>query len=320
MAPRVLVSIINYRTGAMTIAAARSVLATGGAVDLSVAIVDNASGDGSDDEIAAWIAQTADPRLRLVRSATNSGFSGGHNQGMAVDPEADFYLILNSDTLLREGFFDPLLAAAEANPEAGLLAPQLECEDGTPQVSCFRFESPASEFIRGARSGPVTKFLKRHVVALDLPPEQGEIEWASFASILLRGAMVREIGPMDEGYFLYFEDAEYALRAARARWQTIYVPAARTVHFRGGSGPVKDHQAQMKRMPAYYWRSRTRFLRQAHGVAGPLLGNLAWMAGRGLAGARVLTGHSVPPSHEEEWRDIWTGLLQPLATDLEPRQ
>ncbi len=319
MAPRLLVSIINYRTGDMTIDAVQSVLDVAGETDLRVAIVDNASGDGSDDQIAKWIEEVGDARVTLVRSATNSGFSGGHNQGMAVDPEADFYLILNSDALLRPGFFDPLLAAAEANPKAGLIAPQLEWEDGTPQISCFRFAGPASELMRGARTGPVTKIFKHRVVALELPPDPDKIEWASFASILLRGDMVRQIGPMDEGYFLYFEDAEYALRATRAGWRTIYVPDAHTVHFRGGSGPVKDNQAKMKRMPAYYWRSRTRFLRQAHGVAGPFLGNLAWMVGRGIASARRLLGRSVPPAHEHEWRDIWTGLRTPLAPDMEFR-
>ena len=70
-------------------------------------------------------------------------------------------------------------------------------------------------------------------------PDPAEIGWASFACILLRGEMVSAIGPMDEGYFLYFEDAEYCLRARRAGWRVAYVPEARVVHFRGGSGPVK---------------------------------------------------------------------------------
>lgn len=131
--------------------------------------------------------------------------------------------------------------------------------------------------------------------------------------------MVREIGPMDEGYFLYFEDAEYALRARRAGWRVIYAPDARAVHFRGGSGPLKKMQAAKKRLPPYYWRSRTRFLRQAHGVAGPLLGTLAWSVGRGIAQARRLTGRGVPPIHESEWRDIWTGIAQPLRPDMESR-
>ena len=320
MTPRLLVSIINYRTGDLTIAAVRSVLDALGDRPARVVIVDNASGDGSERVIADWIAETGDARVTLVQSETNTGFSGGHNQGMAADPEADFYLILNSDALLRPGFFEAALAAAEAHPCAGLIAPRLEWEDGTEQVSCFRFASPASELIRGANTGPVTALLKKYVVALDPPPDPDAIAWASFACILLRGDMVREIGPMDEGYFLYFEDAEYALRARRAGWRVVHAPEARAVHFRGGSGPGKKMQAEKKRLPAYYWRSRTRFLRQAHGLFGPLLGNLAWMVGRVIAGARLLTGRGVPPAHDGEWRDIWTGSLTPLRPDTEPRR
>ena len=218
MTEDIAISIINYRTADMTIAALTSVRAALGDRPARVVVVDNASGDGSADTIADWITSTADPRLQLVRSDFNSGFSGGHNQGMAAAPDADFYLILNSDAALRPGFFAALLEAAAAHPEAGLLAPQLEWEDGTPQISCFRFASPRSELERSAMSGPVTRLFKRYVTSLDMPVNPTEIEWMSFACILLRGGMVRQIGPMDEGYFLYFEDAEYSLRARRAGW------------------------------------------------------------------------------------------------------
>lgn len=318
MTQSVVVSIINYRTGQMTIDCVASVLADLGDMQADVVVVDNASGDGSADQIADWIAQTAEPRVHLIRSETNSGFSGGHNQGMAFAPDADFYLILNSDALLRPGFFDALLAETMGNPKIGLFAPQLEWEDGEVQNSCFRLHSPAGELMRGAQTGPVTKLLQHKVIAMDQPPAPGTIEWASFACILLRGDMVRQIGPMDEGYFLYYEDSEYAMRAGRAGWSVAYVPTARAVHFRGGSGPVKEAQAKKKRLPAYFYRSRTRFLRQAYGPLGPLMGNTAWMLGRLIAQVRLLTGRGVPPIHEQEWRDIWTGFAAPLKPDRAP--
>jgi len=317
---RVAVSIINYRTGKMTISAAQSALEALGDRAADVIIVDNASGDGSAEEISKWIESAGDDRVRFVQSATNSGFSGGHNQGMAAAPDADYYLILNSDALLHSGFFEPILDAAKAFPEAGLIAPQLEFEDGEVQKSCFRFQGIASELMRGAQSGPVTRLFRHRVVALDLPPEPSEIEWASFACILLRGDMVRSLGPMDEGYFLYFEDSEYALRAHRAGWGVVYVPEARAVHFRGGSGPVKAMARAKKRMPAYFWRSRTRFLRQAQGPLGPLLGNLAWIVGRTLAQLRRLVGKPVPQSNTAEWRDIWTNFFTPLSPAPETRK
>lgn len=315
----ILISIINYRTGDLSINAAASALTALGDRDGLVVVVDNASGDGSDDHIATWIAGQGDARVMLIRSATNSGFSGGHNQGMAVDPDAAHYLLLNSDALLREDFFDHLLPEVAAHPKAGLFAPQLEWDDGEPQVSCFRFISPVSELIRGAATGPVTTLFRRRVTTLGHNPDPDQIEWASFACILLRGDMVRALGPMDEGYFLYFEDGEYGLRARRAGWGLRYQPKAKAVHFRGGSGPVKTIQAAKKRLPPYYWRSRTRFLRQGYGVLGPLMGNLAWMLGRAIARLRLLTGRSVPKSHDQEWRDIWMGFFDPLRPDEAPK-
>ena len=127
MSVDLVVSIINYKTGEMTIAAAQSALEALGDRDGRVVIVDNASGDGSDEQIEAWIKDTADPRMQLVRSQINGGFSAGHNIGMEAVPGARYYLILNSDALLRPGFFDALLDTADRHPRAGLIAPQSSC-------------------------------------------------------------------------------------------------------------------------------------------------------------------------------------------------
>lgn len=318
MTCQIAVSIINYRTGAMTIACVASVLADIGDLDAQVVVVDNASGDGSADLIADWIAaQPAGTPVRLVRSARNSGFSGGHNQGMAA-VRAGYYLILNSDALLRPGFLQAILATADANPRAGLVAPQIETDDGDVQVSCFRFHSPFSELVRGAGSGPVTRLLRRHVVALQPPVNPSQIEWASFACILVRGKLVDQIGPMDEGYFLYFEDAAYCLLARRAGWQIVHEPRAVAVHFRGGSGPVKALAQARRRLPGYYYASRTRFFRQAYGFFGPVTANLMWGAGRLIAQLRRLTGRDVPAASASEARDIWTNMRTPLGPRRAP--
>lgn len=318
MTCRIAVSIINYRTGRMTIDCVRSVLADIGDLAVQVIVVDNASNDGSADKIADWIAlQPAGTPVRLVRSEQNTGFSGGHNQGMAAIA-AEYYLILNSDAVLRPGFLAHILAKAEANPQAGLIAPQIETDDGDMQVSCFRFHSPWSELIRGAGSGPITRLLQRHVVALPPPVDPTQIEWASFACILLRGEMVQQIGSMDEGYFLYFEDAAYCLQARRAGWHIVQEPKAVAVHFRGGSGPVKALEKARRRLPPYFYASRTRFFRQAYGPLGPILANLMWGTGRVIAQLRRLTGRTVPTATEAEMRDIWTNALQPLGPRRAP--
>lgn len=317
MQPRLGVSIINYRTGPLTVACVRSVLEASKGVSVDVVIVDNASDDGSADDIAAWLDTLPETTpVRLVRSDHNTGFAGGHNLGMATLSDADWVFLLNSDATVHPGFFTALAErVAEAPARTGFIAPQIETMDGEIQVSCFRFHSPPSELIRGAGSGPVTRLLHRWDVPLHPPAPPETVEWVSFAGVLLNTDMIAEIGPMDEGYFLYFEDAEYSLRGHRADWSVLQAPRARMVHFRGGSGPVKSMEKARRRLPRYFYASRTRFFRQSYGWFGPFLANMMYILGRGIAQLRRVTGHPVPRSNEKELRDIWINFLHPLDAD-----
>lgn len=319
MPTKIIISIINYRTAELTKHCVQSVLDDMGVLNARVVVVDNASGDGSADVLEQWLRDHPQAeKVQLVRSEVNTGFSGGHNIGMAAAPDAEFYLILNSDALLTPGFLTTILASGEANAKSGLFAPSLGWEDGELQTSCFRFHSPLSELDRSACKGVVTNLVRSHVVALGENPDPDRIQWASFACILLRGDMVRQIGPMDEGYFLYYEDSEYCLRAARAGWELTYVPQARAIHFRGGSGPVKSLSKQNKRLPGYYYASRTRFLYQAHGYSGLIAANLLWHVGRGIAWVARAVGGSYSPMSKRQGLDIWTNVTRPLGPRLAP--
>ena len=313
MPREIAISIINFRTGDLTLTCVQSVLADIDALDAEIIVVDNASGDGSAEQIAAWIeAQPQPVPIRLIRAETNSGFSGGHNLGIAHS-DCAYVLILNSDAILRPRFFHAILQAARATPAAGLIAPRVEGEDGAVQTSHFPFASPLSELVRAAATGPVTKLLQHRVVALPPGTPDSRIDWVSFACVLLKREMIREIGPMDEGYFLYFEDSEYCLRAKRAGWKIATAAEAVAVHYRGGSGPVKALEQARKRLPSYFYHSRSRFLRHAHGHAGLILANLLWHVGRGIAHLRRLFRKPVHAAIEREARDIWQGAWTPLA-------
>lgn len=312
MSPQLVVSVINYRTPSLTISCVQSVLEAAGDIALSVVIIDNASEDGSVATLRAWIdAQDAPVPVQLMPSAVNLGFAGGHNAVMRAYP-ASFYLLLNSDALVRSDALMRLLAAADAHPDAGLLAPALEGKDGTRQISCFRSHSPASELIRGAATGPITRILKRYDVPLGPNPQPADIGWVSFACVLIRHVAFTRTGGLDDGFFLYYEDAEFSRRVRQDGWRIYYVPDAKVVHFRGGSGPVKALSRAAKRLPRYYYRSRTRYFRKIYGQPGLLAANLCWIAGRTVAAARWLAGKPVPQAHAHEWRDIWTGFLHPL--------
>jgi GT2 family glycosyltransferase len=136
---------------------------------------------------------------------------------------------------------------------------------------------------------------------------------------MIRGEALRAIGPLDDGFFMYFEDMDYCRRAWEKGWRVRYEPAAHVVHLRGGSSPVKQAFAERRRVPRYYFAARTRYFAKHHGgVLGVLLANSAWLAGRAISLAREVVGNKKPHTAERHARDIWTGWRQPLATPERP--
>jgi GT2 family glycosyltransferase len=193
-----------------------------------------------------------------------------------------------------------------------MIAPRLEWDNGDAQVSTFRFHRPLSELIRGANSGPVTRLLKNYDVPVDTQSDIQSIEWPSFACVLLRRAMNDELSGLDEGYFLYYEDADYAWRANRAGWRVLFVPNARCVHHRGGSGPVKQLQQERNRLPAYYYQSRSRYFYKTAGRVGLSLANMLWTLGHLMAATRRLFDRRFNAGNKNEVSDLWIGFINPM--------
>ena len=307
------VVLLNYCTPELIgpcIASFADQLGAQGEDEVQLVIVDNASGDDSVERIQEAIAaHGVEAHARVIEAESNGGFSYGHNRGIEAARDADCYLLLNSDTLARPAVFHHLLEAAREDPTAGLIAPRLEWEDGTPQESCFRYASPMSEFLAAARTGPLSSLGRRFEVALPVP--QGgldDVAWVSFAAVLVRKAVLDQVGPLDEGYFMYFEDMDYCRRVRAAGWRIRYAPAARIVHLRGGSSSVKDRFASRARVPAYYWASRNRYFRKFYGGRfGSVLANLAWLSGRSISKLREGLGSKEAHTAAHQSRDIWIG-------------
>jgi hypothetical protein len=301
--------LLNYQTPELVDSCIGSLVSELGPEDRRLVVVDNASGDESPGEIQKAIARHGlQERAELVVADHNGGFSYGHNRGIDA-VEAEFYLLLNSDTLVRPDALAELIRAAEADPGAGLLAPRLEWPDGTPQESCFRYASPMSEFLAAARTGPLDSLGRRFSVALPVPQEGlADVEWVSFAAVLVRREVLDNVGPLDEGYFMYFEDMDYCRRVREAGWRVRYTPEARVAHLRGGSSSVKGQFSSRSRVPAYYWRSRNRYFARFYGGSpGTTLTNLSWLLGRGVSKLRELFGSKEPHTAAQQSRDIWLG-------------
>lgn len=313
------VIIINYKTPQLAIDCLVSLLPEIAGIKAKVVVVDNASQDNSCDVIQHWINERAFSEVvELIRSAENTGFSGGNNTGIKA-LKAEHYLLLNSDTLVRKGAITLLLEAAKKNASVGLVSPRLEWPDTVPQESCFRFHSPISELISSANTGFVTRFFQSYKVAFEVTEEAACYDWTSFACVLVKAKVFKDVGLMDDGYFMYFEDVAFAYKAQQNGWKVLNVPDAHVVHLRGGSSPVKSQARQRKRLPRYYYESRARYFCQVYGRLGLLMANLCWVLGYGISLLRsVISPSFVPNVSKAQWRDIWVNSFNPLKEYIHP--
>ncbi len=303
------VIIVNYRTPAQVEACLSSLIPQLGAADAGVVVVDNASGDGSFARLSAYCAASPEAsRLKVVAAPGNDGFSAGNNVGLSAI-SSGFALFLNSDALVRPGALAALMKAAEDAPEAAIFTPLIQSGDGKPLVSRFRRHSLISEFVDGAQTGPVTRLFPRGETPIFPDDMSTEPDWVSFAAVMIRREAIDKAGPMDEGFFLYYEDCEYCDRLVRGGAKIKYVSDAVFVHDAGGTTKLDEKQNAGARLPDYYYRSRSRYFRNVYGPAGPFVANLAWLAGRAIAIARSVFGRPAPRVAEARARDIWIGCF-----------
>ena len=313
--------IINYATPELCIDSLSSLYpdsTSHRSIDKTV-VVDNKSKDSSISLIGDAVSRNNwTNSVSIIASEQNNGFSAGNNIGINIS-ETEYTLLLNSDTIVRPGAIEVLVRTLEDNPEMGLASPRLEWPDATPQVSCFRFHRPVNELIRSAATGSITTFLKRYEVPLSVSDEPSYPEWTSFACVLIRRKVFEEIGLLDEKFFMYFEDVDFCKRAREAGWKIIHNPAAHVVHLRGGSSPVKSQAAKKKRLPRYFYESRTRYYYKHFGRTGLFAANIFWHLGWLVAMVRKLGSRDYRSNIcEKQWRDIWTNFTNPTAPYIHP--
>ncbi|MFN4243207.1 MAG: glycosyltransferase family 2 protein [Tepidisphaerales bacterium] len=293
------VVVVNYTTAPLAVDCLRS-LATERERDPALAsrwhvvVADNASPDDSADVLEKAVSDNGwGAWCRVARLPRNGGFAYGNNAAVVADLElwagsgvdgrtgrSRYVLLLNPDTVVRPGAMAALLAYAEAHPEVGIFGSRLEDADGTPQCSAFRFPGVLSEFESAARLGVVTRLLRRWQVAPPVQDRPHRCDWVAGACMLVRRELWERLGGMDEGYFMYFEEVDFCLRARRAGWLCHYVPAARVVHLVGQSSGVTDTKRPPTRLPAYWFESRRRYFQKNHGTAYRVAADVVWTAGQ----------------------------------------
>ncbi|MCQ1853733.1 glycosyltransferase family 2 protein [Neorhizobium galegae] len=280
---KLVVVIVNYRTADLAIDCLASLSVPGTVPDgTRIVAVEGGSGDRSADLIAAAIKKNGWTNAVCLPLEVNGGFAYGNNRGieyaMANFGRPDYVLLLNPDTIARPGSVTRLVEFMDRKPDAGIAGSRLEHPDGKGQACAFRFPSIANEFESEAKLGPVTRLLGRWRIAPDMPREPSRIDWVSGASLMVRTDVLDQIGTLDEGYFLYYEEVDFCIRAALAGWSCWHVPQSRIIHLVGQSTGVTRH-VKPSRRPAYWFESRRRYHLKHHGAVFSVLSDLAWLCG-----------------------------------------
>lgn len=198
-------------------------------LSLEVIVLDNASPDRSYE-----VAKNHILKPIAIQNGENLGFSKAINLGIKKS-QSDYVLLLNPDTQIKNDALEKLLDFARSQPNLGAVAPRLVSPDGKPQASVFHFPTIWNA-IRKDFFGCSTCFGKY------LPSNRLQIvDCAVMAALLIPKTALLKVGLLDERFFMYYEDIEFARRLKKAKLPLYYYPKAKVLHIHGASGGFVYH-------------------------------------------------------------------------------
>lgn len=244
----VTIVIVSWNVRSALAACLRSVLASQG-VRINIVVIDNASADQSAAMVAADF-----PTVKVLHNTVNRGFAAAVNQGLAG--ATGWVLLLNPDAQVKPDTIQTLLSAAAAFPQVGILGPKLRYPDGRIQASVKRFPRWRDLFFTLSKLPNFFPRLVARYQAVDFQYEKTQIVNQVMGScFLIRPTTRAQVGDFDEGFWLWYEEVDYSLRAAAAGWQTLYCAEAEAIHLRGQSfrqQSTQQKQQTLRRSIRYY--------------------------------------------------------------------
>ncbi|GIO41952.1 glycosyltransferase family 2 protein [Paenibacillus apis] len=229
--------IVSYNTRDLTIDCLKSVFDSDTEYTYEVIVVDNASKDDSVPVIKEQF-----PQVRLIENHTNTGFAKANNQAMEI-AKGRYVLLLNSDTIVQPDTLQTMLAYMEEHPTVGASGCKVILPDGSLDKACRRgFPTPSASFYYAFGFSKLfpenPRFNQYHLSYLD-PNETYPVDCLVGAFMLLRQETIRQVGVLDETFFMYGEDVDWCYRIKQAGWEIHYHPATYIVHYKGASSRRK---------------------------------------------------------------------------------
>jgi N-acetylglucosaminyl-diphospho-decaprenol L-rhamnosyltransferase len=249
--------IVNWNVRDLLRSCVTSILqSTSGFSDPQIIVVDNASSDGS-----VAMIQDEFPHVTVIPNTANRGFTVANNQGISI-AQGRYVMLLNADTEALGDALSALTQYMDANPDVGLVGPQLLYPHGQVQSSRRRFPTKATLFLESTwnQSLAPRSILERYYV-LDKPDDAiTDVDWVMGAAMLIRRPVIEQVGGMDEGFFMYSEELDWCHRIKAAGWRVVYYPLAQIVHHEG-----KSSEQAVPARHINFQRSKIRYTAKYHG-------------------------------------------------------
>ena len=289
--PYVISIILNTNRRDDTLACLESLMASSYPRHKAI-VLDNHSTDGSIEAISS-----AYPQVQVIELNENQGYAGNNNVGInaAIQQGADWVFVLNEDTILDRECLSHLVDVGRSDPTIGVIGPMV-----------YHYDEPG--IIQSAGGTLSDKWegnhLGKNVADIGQFPNPHQVDWISGCAIMVRRAVIEQVGPIDARFFYYWEETEWCVRASRAGWKIMHVPGAKLWH----KGVQRNYQPKPSLL---YYDTRNHLLLLAKHRAPARAWFNTW-----LQILRTLTSWTIKPKWKSmsQHRDaMWHGLVDFLC-------
>lgn len=236
------VVIVNWNTLGLLRDVLQSVYATlAPQITAQLIVIDNASTDGSADMVAAEF-----PHCVLIRNSANRGFAAANNQGFAL-ATGRHILLLNSDTIVLGDVLAASLRYLDANPAVGAMGCRVLNLDRSMQRTCSMWPSLTNLILltSGLWKLRWPRFFGRYQMMDWHRDTARAVDSISGCYLLLRRAVLEQIGPLDEAFFFFGEETDWCRRMRDAGWQLMFAPVGEIVHYGSASARKLNHRRDL---------------------------------------------------------------------------
>ena len=205
-------------------------------IPTTVVVVDNASDDGSIEALGR--CYHGDPRVRILRNSENLGFAAASNRALRLIG-GKYLVFLNPDCFVQKDSLQRLREQMDDRPRMGMAGCLVRNPDGSEQAGARRsIPTPWRTFVRILHLDRLfpghPRFRNFMLDDQPLPESPLEVEGISGACMFVRRAAMKQVGPLDEGYFLHCEDLDWFMRFRARGWGILFVPDVQVTHVKGG--------------------------------------------------------------------------------------